>query len=148
MPLLETKTILLVAYFEYLLTNQAIMGDVALRRFAIVSPLEVKDRSACFSLTFHPPAGEKEDGDHSSYSPTLLHVCKALGADGIIVDKRAPNLVKSSSPSLRLASLETRRADVNSCLFTIFQIRFSPSALYNTFAEIWRTVAALRNALE
>lgn len=119
MPLLETKTILLVAYFEYLLTNQAIMGDVALRRFAIVSPLEVKDRSACFSLTFHPPAGEKEDGDHSSYSPTLLHVCKALGADGIIVDKRAPNL-----------------------------IRFSPSALYNTFAEIWRTVAALRNALE
>ncbi|ORY89029.1 pyridoxal phosphate-dependent transferase [Leucosporidium creatinivorum] len=117
MPHVSSKSTLLTGYLEALLTSPIVMGDSA-SRLRVISPPEPEERAACLSVLFLPREGDEDKGDAVTYSRTLVEVFEALKKAGIIVDKRAPDL-----------------------------IRFAPSALYNTFDEMWRTAMAVKEAL-
>lgn len=104
---IRTKSILLTGYLEYLLSS--IRQQSSRLHLEIISPSDPASRGSCISVLVIDPTAFHEDT--SAYSPALVSFCKSLEAGGIIVDKRAPDLV-----------------------------RLSPNAVYNTFEEVWSTL--------
>ncbi|MBX9975821.1 kynureninase [Cytobacillus firmus] len=71
-------------------------------------------------LILRNPLDEKKRGGHIYLEhPEAARICKALKAEGVIPDFRAPN-----------------------------GIRLAPVALYNTFEEVWKTVQILKGIME
>jgi len=71
---------------------------------------------APLGFTVGTPRAEARRGGHVSLEhPDAVRICKALKAQGVIPDFRAPNVV-----------------------------RLAPVALYNTYSELWETVQILR----
>jgi kynureninase len=104
MPHVSTKSTLLTGYLEALLTSLTVMGDSA-SRLKVISPPNPEDRAACLSVLFLPRERDEEDqGDAVTYSKTLVEVFDALKKAGIIVDKRAPDLVSCEKLSRRRPS--------------------------------------------
>lgn len=62
-----------------------------------------------------PRAGARRGGHVALEHQEAIRICKALKARGIVPDFRGPNV-----------------------------IRLAPVALYNTYAELWHTVQALK----
>ncbi|MBY6051783.1 kynureninase [Cytobacillus firmus] len=71
-------------------------------------------------LVLRNPLDEKKRGGHIYLEhPEAARICKALKAEGVIPDFRAPN-----------------------------GIRLAPVALYNTFEDVWKTVQILKGIME
>lgn len=103
---LRQKSTLMTGLLEHLLSD--------LPGLRIMSPLNISDRGSCMGMEILGA----DDRSETEYSSQLVAVYESLRVRGIIVDKRAPAL-----------------------------IRLSPSAVYNTYTEVWRVADAFRHAL-
>jgi kynureninase len=108
MDVIRQKATLLTGLLEHLLSD--ISG------LRIISPLSPAERGSCLAIEV---VGAKRSGSVPEYSSQLVAMYEALEATGIIVDKRAPSLM-----------------------------RLSPSPLYNTFEEVWRVAKAFRQVCQ
>lgn len=124
MPPLRRKGRLMTAYLEYLLESLSAKGSKGKRdaRLRCISPKNPNERGSTLSVIFESATSDSSNGvdlDTSKYSQTLEQIVSRLKKKGVLVDSRAPSL-----------------------------IRFAPAPLYNTFQEVWRLAHIVVESLE
>jgi kynureninase len=121
---LRRKGKLMTAYLEYLLEALSSTQSNSKRdtRLRCVSPRHPDQRGSTLSVLFEAVTDNQSNGlvlDSSKYSKTLEQVISRLKERNVLVDSRAPSL-----------------------------IRFAPAPLYNTYQEVWKLAHFVVESLE